>query len=113
MNDTINARAHSFGALRACRHTLTAITYRATLETTGTEAVEAILTALTRAQLVETAHDGYVFAVLDIVDEHGAIIDDRALVTESAFEHIRSALGLRVTGSGCAECEPVSPGTTE
>lgn len=89
VNGTINARAHSFGALRACRHTLTAITYRATLETTGPEAVGTILTALTRARLVETAHDGSVFAVLDIVDEHGAIIDDRAIVTESAFEHVR------------------------
>lgn len=102
---TASPCAHSVAAFRACRHDA-GIGYRASLEATGPQAVDAVLAALSRDGLIETTHHQGDFAVLDIVDVAGAPIADRAIRTEAAFDRLRQALHLRVTCSDCSECDP-------
>jgi hypothetical protein len=98
--------ARSVAAFRACRHDA-GIAYRATLEATGPQAVNAVLAGMTRGGLIEAVHEEGDFAVLDIIDATGSPIDDRAIRTEAAFDRLREILHLRVTCSDCSQCDRV------
>lgn len=111
---TADFQAQTLGAFRGCRHG-DAIAYRATLETTGPQAVSAILLAFQRAGLCapHTEFSGVMddgatdkpdyYAVLDLVDAEGCVGDNLAIPTQVEFDQLREALKLRVTSSDCDE----------
>jgi hypothetical protein len=100
------APAHGLGAFRSCRHG-DAIAYNATLESSGPEAVELIVSALRRQYYladhgccaVGTKFGCY--AVLDITDDEGCMLDTICVPDMHAFDHLRHALSLRITSSDC------------
>lgn len=98
-----NARTpapHTLGAFRACPHGH-AIAYRATLETQGAEAVQMILTAMSCEPFIRSSEHADRYAVLDILDTNGAILDTRDIPDKTAFDKIRDSLALKVTASDC------------
>lgn len=114
---TVDFQPHSLGAFRGCCHG-DAISYRATLESSGPIAVETLLRQLRSAQLIATwsefpgemrdsaASRPDYYAVLDIVDDKGCWADNLAIPTKTEFDTLRETLGLRIKSTDCDEgCE--------
>ncbi|GAT07728.1 uncharacterized protein RMCN_0861 [Mycolicibacterium novocastrense] len=104
--DSCPAAPFSLGAVRKCQHGEW-ITYSATLETRGAEAVHALLDRLENAGLC-TPHLRFgspdVYAVLGtIYTDEGMFSGDQAIPTKVEFDRLNEALSLRIRSSDCEQ----------
>ncbi|GAA2401368.1 hypothetical protein [Mycolicibacterium llatzerense] len=103
---------NSLVASRICEHGA-GITYVATLESRGPEALAAVLDQIERSGLCVSYGDYLgkfgdskprpeIYALVDVVNaDDGVYGDMRAVLMQSQFDQLRGALSLRITSSKC------------
>lgn len=100
---------HTVGVCLACEHNEAAI-FTAVMEGYGPEVVARIVDAgLADGRLLLPAElpvPLQMYAVLDVLDADGDVVQDYAIPTPEAFEWWRTALELRPAASDCEECWP-------